>query len=299
MKKTLSLMLAMAMVFALVLVVAPAAEAATPCEHSSHDGWTAWSTTENPIQALDADSNGLVGGKYYLTEDVTVTDRIMVKADDEVTICLNGHKLTVNPTGASSGDPTALGCFDPKSGTDSNYTKLNICDCSATKSGIVERTTMPAAGRFGAMALARKNVEINIYGGTWKLTVENKASSPSLIQTNNKTAIVNIYEDAKFEQVNGMTVKITGTLNVYGVAADMTVMPSGADFKVFVDKAEQTTYVKDQTYTVKAFAPTPAPAPGGSTNPGTGDSANLVVMGLGLVLGVAGMACLLPKKQTV
>ena len=88
-----------------------------------------------------------------------------------------------------------------------------------------------------------------------------------MIQTNNKTAVINIYEDAKFEQVNGMTVKITGTLNVYGVAADMTVMPSGADFKVFVDEAEQTTYVKDQTYTVKAFAPTPAPAPGGSTNP--------------------------------
>ena len=34
-------------------------------------------------------------------------------------------------------------------------------------------------------------------------------------------------------------------------------------------------------------------------NSNTGDSANLVVMGLGVVLGVAGMACLLPKKQTV
>ena len=298
MKKTLSLMLALAMVFALVLVVAPAAEAATPCEHSSHDGWTAWSTTENPIQTLDADGNkGLAGGKYYLTEDVTVTHCLKVKADEEVTICLNGHKLTGNPSD-KDGNPVGIGFLDPFSGS-TGVTKLNICDCSATKTGVVERTTLPEAGRFGAMALARKNVEINIYGGTWKLTVENKASSPSMIQTNNKTAVINIYEDAKFEQVNGMTVKITGTLNVYGVAADMTVMPSGADFKVFVDKAEQTTYVKDQTYTVKAFAPTPAPAPGGSTNPGTGDSANLVVMGLGLVLGVAGMACLLPKKQTV
>ena len=297
MKKTLSLMLALAMVFALVLVAAPAAEAATPCDHTDHTGWTAWSTTADPIVAIDSDK-GLAGGKYYLTEDVTVTERIMIKADEEVTICLNGHKLTVNPTGASSGTPTALGCFDTKEGS-TGVTKLNFCDCSAAKSGVMERTTMPEAGRFGAVALARKNAEINFYGGTFKLTAENKASSPSMIQTNNKTAVINIYEDAKFEQVNGMTVKITGTLNVYGVAADMTVMPSGADFKVFVDKAEQTTYVKDQTYTVKAFAPTPAPAPGGSTNPSTGDSANLVVMGLGLVLGVAGMACLLPKKQTV
>ena len=52
--------------------------------------------------------------------------------------------------------------------------------------------------------------------------------------------------------------------------------------------------------TPAAPAPTAdTPAPGGSTNPSTGDSDNLVVMGLGLILGVAGMACLLPKKQTV
>lgn len=38
---------------------------------------------------------------------------------------------------------------------------------------------------------------------------------------------------------------------------------------------------------------------GGTNTPATGDTANLVVMGLGMVIGVVGMACLLPKKQSV
>ena len=52
MKKTLSLMLALAMVFALVLVAAPAAEAAEICDHTSHDGWTEWSATKVPSNDL-------------------------------------------------------------------------------------------------------------------------------------------------------------------------------------------------------------------------------------------------------
>ena len=298
MKKTLSLMLALAKVFALVLVAAPAAEAATPCDHTDHTGWTAWSTTADPIVAIDSDK-GLAGGKYYLTEDVTVTERIMIKADEEVTICLNGHKLTVNPTGASSGTPTALGCFDTKTGS-AGVTKLNFCDCSATKTGVVERTTMPEAGRFGAVALARKNAEINFYGGTFKLTVENKSStSPSMVHCNDKSGVINIYEGAKFEHVNGMTVKSKGTVNVYGVGSNITFTGDGADAKVVVDGVDKTATADATTKLVSIAAFAPTPAPGGSTNPSTGDSANLVVMGLGLILGVAGMACLLPKKQTV
>ena len=84
--------------------------------HDHNDGeWT----------ALTADGGVLTAGKYYLADDVTLTTDLTISG--EVTLCLNGHKLT--GTGKSSVITV---------NSDANFT---LCDCSTEANNVVGGVT--------------------------------------------------------------------------------------------------------------------------------------------------------------
>lgn len=57
---------------------------AIPFVHHAGEGWTAW---EN------ASAVPITSGKYYLNTDVNTTTTVKIAPDQEVTLCLNGHKI--------------------------------------------------------------------------------------------------------------------------------------------------------------------------------------------------------------
>ena len=78
---------------------------ATPAIHHLSN-WTEWdSQTSVPTTT----------GKYYLTKDVTISSTVKIAPDQEVTLCLNGHKIN-----ASARIYYVSGV-------------LNICDCCHAK----------------------------------------------------------------------------------------------------------------------------------------------------------------------
>ena len=86
-KRILAWVLVLALVFSLMPLVSAETEAPGMSEwhdHTTHEGWTAWSgTTGLPTTA----------GKYYLTADVTLTKEWTVPSG-ETHLCLNGHHIT-------------------------------------------------------------------------------------------------------------------------------------------------------------------------------------------------------------
>ena len=159
--------------------------------------------------------------------------------------------------------------------------------------------------RIGGNNNGDKTATFNLYGG-----VIDGGKSGALVESENKGYGGSVY----IQQPNNV-------LNIYGGTIKNGDAPTGKDVyatkgaKVVVKKINAgvtiTKGTDDVTIDVSALDASlkatqnekvftiATKTAGDSTNPGTGDSANLVVMGLGLVLGVAGMACLLPKKQTV
>ena len=169
-----------------------------------------------------------------------------------------------------------------------------------------------ANNSWGGNLMISDNATVNMYGGTIK---------DGKVKDGGKGANVYVSGGCDFNWYGGSVYGGTGTTDI-GCATGARVLLKNvgssctmtAYGNLTLDETELTsdvTYTKDDAmgvYTITkagwtrpADPVTPPPStPGGSTtNPGTGDSANLVVMGLGLVLGVAGMACLLPKKQSV
>lgn len=283
MKKTLSLIMALALVFGLVLIAAPAAEAAG-CDHTSHEGWTAWDGTLAEWED-GSTRKGLKAGKYYLTADVTVETIVMIERHAEVTLCLNGH--TVTSTSTASG-----AIFDLMTGNaDKGNTVMNICDCSAEKTGKIERTALPDAGRYGAVLFCRDYCELNIYGGTLKVSVANADAKASAIYGN---GVTNIAGDVKVETVDGTGFYINkGILNVTDLAGDITV--ALADTGTLNTELTKTEAAGITTIKAPAQGSTPV-----KPNPGTGD-ANVALMVAGLLIGLCGVAAvaILPKKQSI
>ncbi len=209
MKKTaISLLLAVAMVFSLVLVAAPAAQAADHTAHCvcggsctvgghTHDTnvtWTKWEATDTLPTAT---------GNYYLDANVTLTARAEIAGD--VVLCLNGKTVT------STGEVALL-----KMLADS---KLTITDCTGT--GVMTNTTAPS--KSGGLIYNDQVATLNIYGGT--LTAPNDATAGGCIYWGSGT--LNIYGGT----INGG--KVTnrgGALNIAG-----TTPATGADFGTVVN----------------------------------------------------------------
>ncbi len=101
--------------------------------------------------------------------------------------------------------------------------------------------------------------------------------------------------------------KATGTVKIMkldaGTTCTMNISEATLDVSELDSSITKTQNLLDTTFTAPAASnpsnPSTPSTPSKPNNPATGDSANLVVMGLGLVLGVAGIACLLPKKQEI
>ena len=137
-KKVLALFLCMAMCLSMLPSTALAADtnsaSGSEQSHTDHDGWIAIGGENgkdlggkiSAAQTTGTDSSV----KFYLTEDLSYPEDFTVKglvySGKTVTLCLNGHKLTMN--GASVSD---LALFEIKDGG-----TLNICDCK--DSGIMQ-----------------------------------------------------------------------------------------------------------------------------------------------------------------
>ncbi len=138
MKKTvISLMLALAMVFSLVLVAAPAAEAAEPT-HTGHDGWT---------DLVSYDGTALAAGNYFFSANVDgLANTIKIEAAGEYTICLNGKTVDAK----QARQILHINHDDAV---------VNICDCAGNG-----KLCNGKAARGGN--LYPQKGTLNIYGGT-------------------------------------------------------------------------------------------------------------------------------------
>ena len=136
--------------------------------------------------------------------------------------------------------------------------------------GVIKNGT---AAEKGSNVYVASNCEFNVYGG-------------SIIDGNGA---------ANIEAANG------GKIKIVNLDASTTVQLNGSATLDLTGMDSSVTETHDATfkYTLTKAVPSVPSTPSTPSNPSTGDSANLVVMGLGLVLGVVGMACLLPKKQNV
>ena len=189
MKKTaISLLLAVVMVFSLVLVAAPAAQATTHTHcvcngatiHSaaSHtcDATTTYTAldqaTASAIAPEDASAELLVyplQGTYYLTENVSFNGRIKFTGD--LTICLNGFKLQ---------------CADTRFG-DAGFT-VNITDCSAGQTGELSSNSTLVQMFFYPTS---KAAAVNVWGGNIKSSAD--GSQGCVFRVGNEAHALNIY----------------------------------------------------------------------------------------------------------
>ena len=136
-KKLLALLLSISM----VLSCAPGAVFAE--SHTDHTGYTAWTSTTTVPNTT---------GKYYLTNDVTVSAAKTVAAGANVELCLNGHSISA----ASSGYRLYL-----VRGT------LKITDCSDTPGTVSGFSGVSNGGAFYIDARGALTIEdITISGNT-------------------------------------------------------------------------------------------------------------------------------------
>ena len=179
----------------------------------------------------------------------------------------------------------------------SGGTKCNIYGGTITGGTVNTNTSKSAQG--GNIYMTTAGSELNIYGGTitgGTAAVGTMEGALTVAQGGN------IYTGGGTLNLYGGTItggvaatesnmRIGGTINIVSVDGTVTFNATAEDKVVTENKAANIKVTNNELeYTITKTA-------GGNAD--TGDSANLVVMGLGLVLGVAGMACLLPKKQTV
>ena len=111
----------------------------TPAAHDHNDGsWT----------ALTADGGVLTAGKYYLAGDVTLTTDLTISG--EVTLCLNGHKLTGTRTGSVI--------------TVNNGANFTLCDCSTEANNVVGGVAYTTGVVTGGSASYGGGVYVNANG---------------------------------------------------------------------------------------------------------------------------------------
>ena len=143
-KSIISLVLALVMVFSLVLVAAPQAQATTHTDHCvcggkavgmpEHTCETATAWIELTTSVLEAGDYALDAGNYYLGGNLEIEKRITIVEGKTVTICLNGYTLSNSqPGGAMAKTDDNMRVFNlNKTGV-----TLNVCDCSADNTGAI------------------------------------------------------------------------------------------------------------------------------------------------------------------
>ena len=120
------------------------------CDHTSHDGWTAWGDDSSEEGKFPS-----AAGKYYLTADLELTDQATVS--NNIHLCLNDHTITQKTSGKrhiylNEGKGIAL----------------SIYDC-----GTNGKITGGSAGTGSVINVTRTNT-FNLYGG--KITGNNSTS---------------------------------------------------------------------------------------------------------------------------
>lgn len=90
-------------------------------------------------------------GKYYLSSNITLDALIYIDAVEDVTICLNGHSITVNA------DESAIAI--------AGRGKLTLCDCQG--GGTITHGTDPDSGKkyIGCGVLVNGDGTFTMYGG--------------------------------------------------------------------------------------------------------------------------------------
>jgi len=123
---------------------------AVPFIHHAGEGWTG--TTTIPTTT----------GKYYLTQDINVSSTLKIAPDQNVTLCLNGHKIEATTR------------IYYVSGT------LNICDCCHAKSETEQGAIISnSTGTMGAILYMYHGGEFNLYSGN--LTATNTYSQGAIV----------------------------------------------------------------------------------------------------------------------
>ena len=114
---------------------------AIPFIHHAGEGWEGTST----IPATT--------GKYYLTQDISVSSTVKIAPDQEVTLCLNGHKINASAR------------IYYVSGT------LNICDCCHAKPEAEQGAMIGnSTGTMGAVLYMYHGGTFNLYSGNLTAT---------------------------------------------------------------------------------------------------------------------------------
>lgn len=350
-KRATSILLVLAMVFSLVLIAAPTAQAAGHTDHCVCGGkavglgdHTCANATWTELTSTVAESP-LATGNYYLAADLNLTAPIKFGYKAKVSICLNGFALKGNHE-AQGNDGRVFYMTQENS-------VVNICDCSKDNTGTI---TSNANATGSVCYMEMDDAVLNIFGGTLTggTNTGSKAGATIRQATNLINVTINLYgghiKDGNSGSYGG-NIAVYSFMNMYGgtisggngtVRGGNLYLGQNADVKIYggaiingtcpensdiwVQDGKLTIYnldestklyhtaaatinmenmsqslskpadaVAEKTYTLtkdKTYVdPTPAPAPE------TGDAANLTVMGLGMVIGLAGMACLLPKKR--
>ena len=141
------------------------------CDHGDGETWYEWDGTAFPKS-----------GNYVLTKDIEMAERVSIAAGVEITLCLNGHKVT---------NPDRFFTL---------YGTLNICDHKVD--GKYQGTLDSAySGKvYGALAYiynSSANGQLNIYGGNF--THSGEANNGAIIfvgqtTTSGYTATLNLYD---------------------------------------------------------------------------------------------------------
>ena len=94
-------------------------------------------------------------GKYYLSSNITLDALIYIDAAKDVTICLNGHSITVDA------DESAIAI----AGNTIKPGKLTLCDCEG--SGTITHGTKDNGSQYtGCGVLVNSNAAFTMYGGS-------------------------------------------------------------------------------------------------------------------------------------
>ena len=220
MKKTaISLLLAVAMVFSLVLVAAPVAQAAEHTDHCVCGGtssgvgghtcanvtWTKWEAT---------DSLPTTAGNYYLDKDVTIATDRWAPENVDIVLCLNGH--TVKSTISDKKQNQVL----------SLKANVTICDCDNTKGangeytfgGTVTSETTYEGSNGTIFYIQEGEYTMNIFGGNWIAPTAKQASgSIAYVSDKNVLNIYNGFFQGGTVTDRGGAINVSyGTVNMYG-----------------------------------------------------------------------------------
>ena len=152
-----------------------------------HTDGSVWTELNNAdFNAMIKKSREIPAGHYVLTEDVTIQNTSSLQIKKEVSICLNGHTLTISKR------------FN-------TYNTFNICDCHAEgkEGGItsVQNVDHDAGKKdYGAIAYCYYGTVMNLYGGN--LTCTGSLTHGGVIATshdgptshpNSPAAVFNMY----------------------------------------------------------------------------------------------------------